>query len=126
MNFYNPYLYSIPSTFTAPRLGIFSRLFGSGGLKFGSILSGTQRALGFVNQVIPVVKQVQPMVKNAKTMFRVMNEFKKTDNSSINFNQQNEVINSEQQNYKSTNINTNNQHTISKTSNNNSGPTFFI
>lgn len=70
MNFYNPYLYSIPASTST---GLLSKL------SFGSILSGTTKALNFVNQAIPVVKQVSPLVKNAKTMFRVMNEFKKTD-----------------------------------------------
>lgn len=72
MNFYNPYLYSIP-TATSASTGLLSRL------NFGSILSGTTKALNFVNQAIPVVKQVSPLMKNAKTMFKVMNEFKKTD-----------------------------------------------
>ena len=67
MNFYNPYLYSIPASTST---GLLSKL------SFGSILSGTTKALNFVNQAIPVVKQVSPLVKNAKTMFRVMNEFK--------------------------------------------------
>lgn len=70
MNFYNPYLYSVPA---ATSTGLLSRL------NFSSILSGTTKALNFVNQAIPVVKQVSPIMKNAKTMFRVMNEFKKTD-----------------------------------------------
>ncbi len=70
MNFYNPYLYSIPASTST---GLLSKL------SFGSILNGTTKALNFVNQAIPVVKQVSPIVKNAKTMFRVMNEFKKTD-----------------------------------------------
>lgn len=79
MNYYNPYLFSMPTT-SIPRAGGFlSNLFRGGGIRFGSILSGTQKVLNFTNQLIPVVKQVQPMFKNAKTMFRVMNEFKKTD-----------------------------------------------
>lgn len=86
MNYYNPYLFSMPTqALSIPKTGgIFSRLFGGAGLKLGSILNGTQRVLNFTNQLIPVVKQVQPMIKNAKTMFRVMNEFKKTDNKSNN------------------------------------------
>lgn len=86
MNYYNPYLFSMPTqALSIPKTGgIFSRLFGGTGLKLGSILNGTQRVLNFTNQLIPVVKQVQPMIKNAKTMFRVMNEFKKTDSKSNN------------------------------------------
>ena len=49
------------------------------GFNFQSILSGTQKALNFANQAIPLIKQAAPMVQNAKTMFRVINEFRKTD-----------------------------------------------
>lgn len=72
MNFYNPYFYSIPTETT----GISSFL---SKLNLSSILNGTTKTLNFVNQAIPVVKQVSPMMKNIKTMFNVMNEFKKTD-----------------------------------------------
>lgn len=71
MNFYNPYLYSIPIESSAPSL--FSKL------SLSSIISGTSKTLNLVNQAIPVVKQVSPMMKNMRTMFNVMNEFKKTE-----------------------------------------------
>ena len=89
MNYYNPYMF-MPASFNVPKAGIISRIFGSNGLKLGSILNGTQRVLNFTNQLIPVVKQVSPMFKNAKTMFKVMNEFKKTDTFS---NSSNKIIN---------------------------------
>ena len=73
MNYYNPYFFNVPSTNT----GLFSRLFGN--IKLSSILSGTNKALNFVNQTIPVIKQITPMVRNAKTMFNVVNQFKKID-----------------------------------------------
>lgn len=75
----NYYPYYIP-----PRGGLFSNLrnlLGESGITFGSIIDNTQKTLGIVNQAIPLVKQVHPIVKNAKTMFRVMNEFKKNENS---------------------------------------------
>lgn len=121
MNFYNPYLYNIPAAISTPKVGILSRIFKSGGLKLGSILSGTQKTLNFVNQVIPVVKQVSPMLKNAKTMFRVMNEFKKTDNNT-NYDSNSNMT---QQSYYETNKETENKKIISN-KNNNLGPTFFI
>lgn len=76
MNYYNPYfLYPYSTASTANLLGnAAGRSF-----SFSSLLSGAQKTLNFVNQAIPVVKQVSPMMKNAKTMFRVMNEFKKVD-----------------------------------------------
>ena len=73
MNYYNPYFFNVPNS----NIGLFSRLFGN--LKFSSILSGTNKALNFVNQTIPVIKQIKPMVKNAKTMFNVISEFRKVD-----------------------------------------------
>ncbi len=81
MNFYNPYLFSMPSSIApATSGGLISRIFG--GIKLRSILNGASKTLNFVNQTIPVIKQVSPMVKNAKTMFKVLNEFKRTDSNS--------------------------------------------
>lgn len=111
MNYYNPYMF-MPASFNVPKAGIISRIFGSNGLKLGSILNGTQRVLNFTNQLIPVVKQVQPMVKNAKTMFRVMNEFKKSDNKETKINQTTNNIKQEEK--------------ITNNSNSKQGPTFFM
>ena len=78
MNYYNPYYMFYPMTIARP--GLFSALRGSlRSINFNGILNGTQRTLNLINQAIPLVKQVSPVMKNAKTMFRVMNEFKKTD-----------------------------------------------
>lgn len=80
MNYYNPYIFYPYSTITTPTsTGILSGALGRGSFNFSSLLNGAQKTLNFVNQAIPVVKQVSPMMKNAKTMFRVMNEFKKVD-----------------------------------------------
>ena len=74
MNYYNPYLYAMPYQ---QQTGLFSRLFNN--LSFGKILNGTERALNFANQAIPLVKQVKPIIGNAKTMFKIMNEFKRNE-----------------------------------------------
>lgn len=95
MNFYNPYFYSMPT-----ESGISSIL---SKFSLSSIINGTSKTLNLVNQAIPVVKQVSPLMKNVKTMFNVMNEFKKTETIST------------------TNTNTN----IEKTNNDNN-PTFFV
>lgn len=78
MNYY-PYFNGLPYMTAAPvaRTGLFGNLFR--GINFSSILSGTQKTLGIVNQAIPLVKQAKPILNNAKTMFHVMNEFKKVD-----------------------------------------------
>jgi len=76
-----------------------------------SIINGTSKTLNVINQTIPVVKQMSPIMKNLKTMFNVMNEFKKNDTStSTVINTNNEVIDIEEVHEKQ----------------DNNGPTFFI
>ena len=57
MNYYNPYFNIYP--YTAPAsTGLIGRAIGGGGIKWGSILSGTQKVLGVANQAIPMFKKV--------------------------------------------------------------------
>ena len=77
MNFYPYYNFPYASFSQIPKAGGLKSLFG--GIKWSSILSGTQKTLNVVNQAIPIIKQAGPVINNAKTMFRVMNEFKKVD-----------------------------------------------
>ncbi len=74
MNYYNPYFYSMPYV---EKEGLFNRMFGN--LSFGKVLNGTERALNFANQAIPIIKQVKPILNNARTMFKVINEFKRNE-----------------------------------------------
>lgn len=120
--YYNPYM-MMPSAnmMVSPmRTGIFSNLMnGVRTIKWGTVFNNAQRTLGFINQAIPVVKQVSPVVKNAKTMFRVMNEFKKVDEP-ISTNTNNQINNVENTNWE-------NQYTPEETKNYvDNGPTFFI
>ncbi len=116
MNFYNPYYMLTPYSVARPSLfGALTR--GIRGLSLGSIVSGTQRTLGIVNQAIPIIKQMSPVVKNAKTMFRVMNEFKKTDVPATS----NKKINNQRKNNVQTEVKTDDANITS----NNNGPTFF-
>lgn len=73
MNYYYPYM-NIPTSST----GLLSKIF-KNGINWSTILTNTQKTLNIVNQTIPLVKQVGPVVNNAKTMFKVMNEFKKVE-----------------------------------------------
>ena len=118
MNYYNPYFgYPYMGATTSSAGGLFSRLLGRG-INWSSILYGTQKTLGIVNQAIPIVKQVSPVMKNAKTMFKLMNEFKKVDTPSVpntsnniqNRNVAEEII----------------DEPTETVSTNNNGPTFFI
>lgn len=106
MNYYNPY-FSYPYAATSGT-GLFSRL--TSNFSFSGLLNGVQKTLNIANQAIPVVKQIGPVMKNAKTMFRVMNEFKKIDTP----------------NTPTTNTVENTKKTSENVSNKTTGPTFFI
>lgn len=121
MNYYMPYFNMYPNIVssvapaTSASRGIFTRLLG-GKLNWGSILNTTQKTLGLVNQAIPVIKQVTPVMKNAKTIFKVMNEFKRADSPVSNEQKENKITE------------TRNSTITSKTKNINfdGAPTFFI
>ena len=87
MNFYNPYYYAMPTNYIQPNIGLLGRLFGKSSISITNFINGTQKVLNIANQTIPLVKQVKPVIGNAKTMFKVMNEFKKTEKSNIEDNQ---------------------------------------
>lgn len=127
MNFYNPYgSFFAPSAMgtaasTAARSGgLLSGLFRNG-ISWSSIFSNTQKTLNFVNQVIPVVKQATPLFRNARTMWRVMNEFRKSSSTTTQETQRSNTPNQ-------STTQTNNQ-TMERERNiervNNVGPTFF-
>lgn len=110
MNYYNPYFYNFPIGNQAIKTNFLSKLLGGKTLSFTNILNGTQQVLNIANQTIPLVKQAKPVFGNMKTMFKIMNEFKKNDgNKNKNYNANN--------NEKNTIINSNINNTI--------GPTFF-
>lgn len=70
MNFYNPYFYSAP---IKSSLGLTKKF------NLSSLINGTTKVLNLINQGIPIIKQTYPVIKNAKTMFSVLNEFKKAE-----------------------------------------------
>lgn len=45
-------------------------------INFSSFLDNTQKTLGVINQVIPLIYQVKPLFENAKTIFKVANAIK--------------------------------------------------
>lgn len=113
MNYYYPYFSYPYANVGSSNGGLFSKLLGRG-INWGSILSGTQKTLNIVNQTIPLVKQISPVMKNAKTMFKIMNEFKKVD-TPVGEDSSTQVVDDTNEKIISTN----------NVSNNN-GPTFFI
>ena len=116
MNYYNPYFsYPYVNQGGVSSGGLFSKLLGKG-INWSSILSGTQKTLNIVNQTIPLVKQISPVMSNAKTMFKIMNEFKKVDTPiDVSTSIQNKELED-------------NKEEIASVDNDfeNNGPTFFI
>lgn len=114
MNYYFPYG-TMPYIEQATKTGLLSKIF-KNGINWSTILSNTQKTLNIVNQSIPVIKQMGPMINNTKTMFKIMNEFKKVDTPK---KQENKKINTTK----------NNQTSIIEPKEtiqiNNNNPTFF-
>lgn len=120
MNYYSPYFGYAPYTTAPASKGILSSIIGGvKGVNWSGLLSNVQKTLGIVNQAIPMVKQVSPIVNNAKTMFKIMNEFKKVDtpNTSSNIKQNTQPNNSNIEVVENDKIDNNSDD---------SGPTFFI
>lgn len=56
------------------------------GIKWGTLLDGTQKTLGVINQAIPVFYQVKPIISNAKSLLKianVMNEKQSSKSSQV-------------------------------------------
>jgi len=122
MNYY-PYFNGMPYVPAAPvaKTGLFKGLLGN--INFSSILNGTQKTLGIVNQALPLIKEARPVINNAKTMFRVMNEFKKSEIPVTN-----NINNSNSNISNNTNVNNdtvNETETIKTPTYQNNLPTFF-
>lgn len=68
----------------APRAGSAGGILsGLRSFNWSGMLSNASRALGVVNQAIPVVKQIGPMMNNMKSMLKIASVFKdETDTSS--------------------------------------------
>ena len=57
-------------------------------IKWSSILDGTGKTLGVINQAIPVVYQIKPLVGNLKTIMKI------TSNLNNNLEQDEEIVES--------------------------------
>lgn len=56
----------------------------SSGLTFSKVLGGLSKTLSIANQVIPLYREAKPMIHNAKTIFSVLKDINKNNNSSRN------------------------------------------
>ena len=66
-------------------------LSGAKKINWSSLLDGTQKTLGVINQALPLIYQVKPIIDNAKTMFKIADVIKSPDVSNTNVKQNNVV-----------------------------------
>ncbi len=68
----NPYLMT-----ATPKVSLLSKGLSSlKSIKWATLLEGTQKTLGVINQAIPIVYQIKPIVNNAKTIFKIADSLK--------------------------------------------------
>ena len=101
----NPYMQGINSMGNTlkPRGGLFK---GLSNIKWGDVLSNTQKTLNVINQAIPVYYQIKPIFNNVKSLGRLVSAFNE-DSTPSNLNQN--IINNSKEKENSSN-----------------SPTFFI
>ena len=55
-------------------------------IKWGTLLDGTQKTLGVINQAIPIFYQVKPMVSNARAMLNIASIMKEPSSTTSTTN----------------------------------------
>lgn len=63
------------------------------GLNWSGLLNNTQKTLGIINQIIPIVYQVKPLVSNARTLFKIAGAVNSNDDNSQDNVNQNQYLN---------------------------------
>ena len=99
----------------AARGGLFRSI---SGIKWGNVLTNTQKTLNVINQAIPVYYQIKPIWGNIKSFGRIMSAFNEPDNK-VNNNQGINSMNTSNQRER-------NQEEILEKKEEISSPTFFI
>ena len=75
----NPYMMNM-----IPKSGLLARsLSALKNIKWSTLLEGTQKTLGVINQAIPIVYQVKPIVNNARTIFKIANSIQEEPKQTI-------------------------------------------
>lgn len=70
--------------------GFLSRGIGSK-ITLSGILTGAQKTIGTVNQIVPLYNQVKPMFENSKVLLNVIKGFKGTETSKNRLNKRNQT-----------------------------------
>lgn len=116
---FNSSLY--PYASMSARTGLLSALKN---IKWGTVLSNTQKTLGVINQAIPIVYQIKPIWNNAKTVFKIVGAIKDGDSTTTPTSNNYSGVNTINTN----NIDNNNyvETTPTLTYSNNNQPNFFL
>lgn len=91
-------------------------------IKWGTLLSNTQKTLGVINQAIPIVYQIKPIWNNAKTVFKIVGALKDDNTVSTNINtstNNSNIVNTAP-------IIDNNDYEVVTQKQNNNSPNFFL
>ena len=121
---FNSSLYPYASIGT--KTGLFAALKN---IKWGTLLSNTQKTLGVINQAIPIVYQIKPIWNNAKTVFRIVGAIKDDDSSKQSKTTNSSIIKNNNYNNYSNTVNNSNSYiegTSTTTYSNNNQPNFFL
>ena len=98
------------------------------GINWSSLLGNASRALGVVNQAIPIVKEVGPMMHNMRSMLKIASVFKDETDTTTNIKNENNTVIKEDTSNTNINVNTNEDITTQKQiiKNNENNPNFFL
>lgn len=58
--------------------GLFARSL-TNRFSLSSMLTGAQKTIGTINQIVPIYNQVKPMISNSKALINIANNFRKTN-----------------------------------------------
>lgn len=103
---------------------------GARSLNIGGLLNNASKALGVVNQMVPIVKEVGPMMNNMRSMLKIASIFKdetdtnKSKETSKVVEEKKEVVDTTNTKENSTSIN--NDSTTKYKSSINNEPNFFL
>ena len=62
-------------------------------IKWGTLLDGTSKTLGVINQAIPIIYQVKPILGNMKTIAKIATTLSDNDSDKSTSKETNKVIN---------------------------------
>ena len=65
--------------FSTPKAALTTATKASKSLSFSSLLSGAQKGINTLNQIIPLYNQVKPLVQNGKSMLNIFKKVKNTN-----------------------------------------------